>query len=325
MMRAEKRMKTLRFNFIDMDFNVSSRVKAFGYRAPAYPACGSFPAGPRSEGPVYSCRGPVRMGEERFRKTFQRRRGRALHAPLPGRADDPGVESALHLQHRLDHAPGHPRGDHRLARILLGELDILQPRLPDRLPENAGGLGHRQVPRPEEVADRVSVEPPVNEQTGRRGRDILRRDHGERHVCPDRAPVDPLVADEGDAPEVVFHEVGRTQAYHFRFLERVHPGFEIVQAKDRPGALGQVRPYAAQGDDARNPGLLQGRHEGRADPVLVLTEIGGVVSRRYEDEGPTGSREGLLQKRAVTDVARPRLRPLRGQRSETDPLPPDDA
>src|SRR5512141_2113067 len=114
MMRAEKRIKTLRF----ISWN---------------PAGDSFLAEPRSRGPENSCRGPVRMGEERFRKTFQRRRGRALRTSLPGRADDPGVEAALHLQHRLNHAPGHPRRGHRLARIVLGQLDILQPRLPERL------------------------------------------------------------------------------------------------------------------------------------------------------------------------------------------------
>ena len=171
----------------------------------------------------------------------------------------------------------------------------------------------------------MSVEYPLDEQEGRHARDIRRRDHGERHIGADRAPVDPLVPDKGDAPEEVFHEIGRAQAYHFRILERVKPGFEVVQAEDRPRAFGEVRSDAAQGDDARDTGLRQGRHEGRTEPILVVTEIGGVVSRRNEDEGPTGSRERLLQKRGVADIARPRLRPLRGQRSETDTLPPDDA
>src|SRR5574342_886824 len=49
-------------------------------------------------------RGLVRAGVNRPRELLQRRRRRALRVTLPGGADVPRVEAALHLEHRLDDA-----------------------------------------------------------------------------------------------------------------------------------------------------------------------------------------------------------------------------
>ncbi len=130
--------------------------------------------------------------------------------------------------------------------MVVRHLAILKIRLADGFTNNRGGLGHADIPLPQQFARLATAEVEPEQRLGGRSADVACGNHGELQVRTERAGSEAHHFDNADLRESVLHEVGGAQVQNVQSSDAIEPLLELMQAYDGAGFVRLVRADATE-------------------------------------------------------------------------------